>query len=35
MAYNTQVPEFFMEREPDFPVLFKNDQELNFKKISF
>ena len=29
VAYNTQFPEFFMEREPNFSVLFKNDQRLS------
>ena len=24
-----------MEREPDFPVLFENDQKLNLKKLVF
>jgi hypothetical protein len=25
--------EFFLDREPDFPVLFKNDQKLTLKKV--
>ena len=29
MAYITQEPEFFMERESEFPILFKNNQKLN------
>ena len=32
VAHNTQVLEFFMEGEPDFTVLLKNDQKLNNKK---